>query len=105
MKKMVKYGKHTTYKTADKDLVESLFNQDILLEVGELIKLERQKKGISQLDLGDMTGIDHKFIQRFEKGKENITLRTMIVLLDALGIQIKLGKLNIDNSKVYHNAT
>jgi ribosome-binding protein aMBF1 (putative translation factor) len=95
MKQLVKYGKHTTYKTADKELLECLFNKDMLKDIGELVKEKRNYMGLSQLDVGDKTGIDHKFIQRFEKGKENINLRTLTVLCQTLSIPITIGNISI----------
>jgi ribosome-binding protein aMBF1 (putative translation factor) len=55
--------------------------------IGAAVKVAREKKGLSQKDLAQLTGINQPDISKIEKGRENITLRTLFCLTKVLGIK------------------
>ncbi len=52
----------------------------------------REAKGWTQTELAEESGSSQAMICRVEKGRQNLTLRTMRQLADALGV----GPLDID---------
>ena len=56
----------------------------IILQVGHRIAELRQGLGISQTDLAHKLGVSPQYIQRVERGDQNLTLRTMAKLAAAL---------------------
>lgn len=54
------------------------------------IKLKRISMGLTQKELANKVGISHVTLSRIEKGSyENITLRTMLKLADALDTTVQ----------------
>jgi DNA-binding Xre family transcriptional regulator len=58
-----------------------------LQSVGKIIMTTRQAKGLSQGDLAELSGIRQPDISKIEKGKENITLVTLIRLCRTLELK------------------
>jgi DNA-binding XRE family transcriptional regulator len=56
--------------------------------LGELVKL-RKEKGLSQVDLAEMTGNKQQVISRIENHENSPTLKTLCSILDVLGYDIK----------------
>lgn len=57
-------------------------------QVGKRVKELRQKKGLTQEELADKTGIDYKYIQRIEgKTPPNLTAITIGKLAQALKVK------------------
>jgi transcriptional regulator with XRE-family HTH domain len=54
--------------------------------VGANVRRHRLKLGMNQKALGDAAGLHANFIQRIEAGKVNLTLASLLVLADTLGI-------------------
>lgn len=54
--------------------------------VGERIKHFREKRGLTQKELGEKCGIDAANIRKYESGKQNPKLATLNKIADALGV-------------------
>lgn len=62
--------------------------KDVVAEAfGELLVEARRKAGFSQEKLGALTGLDRTAISKLERGINSPTLKTMIHLAGALGIE------------------
>jgi transcriptional regulator with XRE-family HTH domain len=48
--------------------------QQVDFEVGHRIRLERQRQGLSQEDLGDQLGVTFQQIQKYEKGANRLSI-------------------------------
>jgi transcriptional regulator with XRE-family HTH domain len=55
--------------------------------IGTRLKEVRKAKGLSQRELGEL-GINHKYYQRIEAGKVNLTLGSLQKLASALGVRV-----------------
>lgn len=61
--------------------------QDIRLSFGKRLKQLRRKKGITQVELAQKTGIDYKYIQRLEgKKPSSVTITTLVKFAKAFKI-------------------
>lgn len=58
--------------------------KEIIKKVAFNIKIERMRKGLTQFQLAEMIDVHEKYIGRVESGKQNITIKTLIKLADAL---------------------
>ena len=65
---------------------------EILLKLGHIIKYARNKKGISQEELADVSGISKSTIATLECGRVNPTFTKLYQLAKALDID--MGVLN-----------
>lgn len=65
-----------------------LITQEARKYVGECIRRAREAKGLSQRQLGKLTGLAHNHIGRIERGKYNVTVDTLAVIANALGVKI-----------------
>ena len=64
---------------------------DTLKKIAFNIKIERMRKNLTQFQLGEMIEVHEKYIGKIESGKQNLTIKTLIKLANALGV--KLSKL------------
>jgi transcriptional regulator with XRE-family HTH domain len=55
-----------------------------------LIKERRQQMQVSQEMLSEISGVALRTVKQFESGKGNPTLKTLMKLTDALGLEITL---------------
>lgn len=62
---------------------------DFLVELGKKITENRTKNGQTLDDIEFSTGIDSSDVNKYEKGKINITIKTLIKIADALGVSPK----------------
>ncbi len=69
-------------------------HQDVILSLGKKIVEIRNKKKMTQKDLAYSIGIEIPYLRQIEKGKRNVTLKT--ILLIAEGLDIGFRKL-LDN--------
>jgi transcriptional regulator with XRE-family HTH domain len=60
--------------------------KDIKRIFGENLRKYRGEKRLSQRALDALCGIDHAMISRMENGGVNVTLNTLRILADALGV-------------------
>ena len=58
------------------------------LEIGQLIEERREKLGLNQGDLAEMTGITTKTIYLIETGKGNPSIDTLQKLLTVVGLEM-----------------
>jgi transcriptional regulator with XRE-family HTH domain len=61
-------------------------DKDIRKIFGENLRKFRGEKKLSQRALDALCGIDHAMISRMENGGVNVTLSTLRILADALGV-------------------
>lgn len=59
--------------------------------LGSLIRDERKKQGLTQIVLGEMTGLNQTTISLIEKGKPTVQLQTLLYLLAALNLKLQIG--------------
>ena len=59
-------------------------------EVPGLVRLHRKKSGLSQAALAEMAGVGKTVIFDLEHGKMTLQLNTVLCILDALNIEIRL---------------
>ena len=59
--------------------------------LGALIKDERKRQGLTQIELGKITGLNQTTLSLIEKGKPSVQLQTILVLLSALQLNIQIG--------------
>lgn len=52
------------------------------------IKVERTIKGLTQAKLAELIGVHEKYIGVIEAGKQNVTLKTLNKMANALNIEI-----------------
>lgn len=65
------------------------FDKDLRILIGKRISEIRIKNNQTQHDLEFLTGIDSADISKYEKGKRNLTLKTMIKFSIALQVHPK----------------
>ncbi len=61
---------------------------DIRLLVGKRVKELRNKLGVSQEELADMSGLDRTYITSVECGRRNISIVNIEKLVHALGVTL-----------------
>lgn len=64
-------------------------NKDLKIHIGKQISIIRTKKKLTQQDLGFFTGIDTADISKYESGKINLTLKTLLKFAVALQVHPK----------------
>ncbi len=64
---------------------------DTLKKIAFNIKVERMRKNLTQFQLAELIEVHEKYIGKIESGKQNLTIKTLIKLANALGV--KLSKL------------
>lgn len=58
--------------------------------IGERLKAERQKSGLTQEQLAEKIGTKKSFISRVERGHTDIQLSTLVKLFRGLGCQVRV---------------
>ena len=56
--------------------------------VGERIRAFRRAAGLSQVEMGELIGRDHKTVHRDETGKTSPSLRDRILIAHAAGVSL-----------------
>lgn len=57
--------------------------------LGEAIRAERKKAGVSQEKLAEKAGLSTVFISRVERGKESPSLDSLTKIARALGVRVR----------------
>jgi len=57
-------------------------------QIGERIRTHRRHAGLSQIQLGERVGRDHKTIHRYETAQSAPNLDDLLLIADALGIPL-----------------
>lgn len=63
--------------------------QDIILSVGKRIVELRVKKKLTQRDLAYAIGMEIPNLRQIEKGKRNVTLKTLILIAEGLDVDFR----------------
>lgn len=61
---------------------------EFLIQLGRRIQSIREKRGLTQEQLEEKTGINAKYISTVECGQRNITVNTLAKIADGLGIEL-----------------
>ena len=64
-------------------------DHSIQREVGNRIKAIRQAKGVTQDQLAELAGLNRAHLYRLENGKQSMTLRTLKIIADTLGVRVR----------------
>ena len=73
--------------TAERDALEMECDAFI---IGEQLKEERRRAGLTQEELAEKIGTKKSFISRVEKGKADIQLSTLVKVFRGLGRQVSI---------------
>lgn len=57
-------------------------------QIGERIRAARHEAQLSQVELGEKVGRDHKTIHRYETAKSVPNLIDLLLIADALGVRL-----------------
>lgn len=63
-------------------------------ELGQAVREERRLQGLVQEDLALAAGTGRRFIIELERGKPSIQLGPVLDVLNALGLDLEIGKEN-----------
>ena len=59
-----------------------------LIEIGKFVADRRKELGYTQSEIAEKVGTIQNHISNFEKGKQNISIKTFIAILDVLDIDL-----------------
>lgn len=65
--------------------------EDAVLAFTRQIHTAMKRQGLSQKDLAEMIGVKQPYIARLLKGRENLTVATMVKLSRALGANLRIS--------------
>lgn len=57
-------------------------------QLGERIRERRERRGLSQTELGARLGVDQSVVSRLEDGSRGITARELLAISDSLGVAL-----------------
>ncbi len=57
-------------------------------EIGSLIRVTRKEQGLSQEELAGLSGTGRRFISDIENGKNNIQVGKLLLVIQALGLNL-----------------
>lgn len=57
--------------------------------LGEVIRVNRKAKGLTQQDLADLSGVSDRFLRELEKGKPSAEIGKVIGVLSTLGFELE----------------
>jgi len=63
--------------------------QDIQKQIGTKIRALRKKKGWSQDVFAERCGLNRAHMGEIERGESNVTVQTLKIIADALGVRIR----------------
>ncbi len=66
------------------------------MEIAELIKARRKDLGLTQAQAAQLAGVSARFVFDVENGKQTIAMDRLTLLLDALGLEMKIGVANLE---------
>ncbi len=69
--------------------MENNFNTHTVEKLGQKIRIERQKRKISQEKLAEMADLNRNFIGMVERGETNITVKNLEAIANAFKMDIK----------------
>ena len=62
--------------------------KDLLITIGENIRLYRRRKGMSQENLAHAADVDRTYLGYVENGKHNVSVLLLLKLANALEIEV-----------------
>lgn len=69
-----------------------MYEFELTLErIGDMMKMARKKKALTQAELGAMVGVKKAQISRLENSSGNVTLETVMKIFQALGAQLNVN--------------
>lgn len=71
----------------------------LLDKIGNQLKIERNKRNITQEELANNSGLHRTYIGDIENGKRNISIKTIEKIIRALSMEISEFFLLIENNK------
>jgi transcriptional regulator with XRE-family HTH domain len=63
--------------------------QPVDVKVGQVIRLLRLQRNISQFDLAANIGVGYQQIQRYERGQNRVSASRLVKIADALGADVR----------------
>ena len=60
-----------------------------LTDIGSRIKFLRKERGFTQIQFAEICGFDRTYLSRVEKGRQNITMETFLLICEKLKISPK----------------
>ena len=63
-------------------------NSGVEKRFGAKLAYVRKSKKLSQMKLAEMVDTNFNYIGQIERGEANVTIKTMITLADALGVEL-----------------
>ena len=64
-------------------------NTDVEKRFGAKLAYVRKSRKLSQMKLAEIVDMNFNYIGQIERGEANVTIKTMIVLANALGVELK----------------
>jgi transcriptional regulator with XRE-family HTH domain len=74
------------------DTTSSTFRIYTPASIGSAIRHYRQEAGLSQDELGELTGLDRFYISSLERGNESEQVKRILRILKQLGVRMTLEK-------------
>ncbi|MBR1424185.1 helix-turn-helix transcriptional regulator [bacterium] len=62
--------------------------EEILKKIAFNIKVERMRNNLTQFRLAEMINVHEKYIGQIESGRQNVTIKTLIKISQALGVDL-----------------
>ena len=82
--------------TVERDQYEFELQLDL---IGEMIKMARKKRNLTQEELGELVGVQKAQISKLENGMSNVTIGTILKVFEALKAKVNF-KVEILNQKL-----
>lgn len=60
-------------------------------QIGQTIKDRRKELGVTQQEVADLAAVGINSLVAIERGKGNPSLKTLLRILEVLGLEIRLG--------------
>ncbi len=64
-------------------------NKQFQIFIGRKIRVEREKMGVSQEELGKLAKVHRTYVGMVERGEKNITIQNLRKFAIALGVQVR----------------
>ncbi len=61
---------------------------NLLLSIGKRIQSIRERKGLTQEQLEEKTGVNTKYISAIERGQKNVTIKTLEKVAKGLDVEL-----------------
>ena len=63
-------------------------NRNELIELGQIIKAKRERKGLTQMELAMKSDVDRNYIGMLERGERNPSYLSLLKISKGLGITV-----------------